>query len=231
MPTLIVRPPWAAQPAWTGAWVNAQASGQAGTLMSWDRADQLPACDELLLAVPAALLSWHALTLPKLAPGRWHAAMEGLLEERLLADAGEIHLALSPDARGGQEVQVAACDKSWLSQALAALEQAGRSVARIVPEFEPDGSGLHLLGQPERGCLVECSAQAVQCLPLSHPVQNALRAWAALGPVTEVQAEPGMAEISSGSGFRRAGAMRLVGSFPTMSPPARYPSRLASSAL
>lgn len=164
--------------------------------MSWDRPEQLPACDELLLAIPAPLLAWHTVTLPKLAASRWRTALEGLLEDRLLADASEVHLALQPDARAGEAVQVAACDKPWLVKALQALEQAGRSVSRIVPEFEPDASGAHLLGQPERGWLVDCSDREVQSLPLSHPVQTALRTWQALRPIARVQAEPGLASAA-----------------------------------
>lgn len=194
MPTLIVRPPWAAQPVWTGAWVVAEGSAQASSgLMSWEHLDELPTCDELVLAVPAALLSWHVVTLPKLPSSRWRTALESLLEERLLVDAQQVHLALAPAARGGQEVLVAACDKLWLSRTLELLEQAGRSAARLVPEFEPDGSGIHLLGHPERGWLVDCSSREVQCLPLSHPVQDALRAWQGLRQIDQVHAEPGLA--------------------------------------
>ncbi len=193
MPTLIVRPPWAAQPAWTGAWVGQ--SGSAG-LMHWQRPQDLPACEELVLAVPAALLSWHALTLPKLPASRWRSALEGLLEDRLLAEPAHLHLALSPEARGGQAVQVLACDKAWLAQALQALAQARREVARIVPEFEPDGSGIHLLGSPERGVLADCGAQAVHCLALAHPAREQLQAWRAQSTSVAVQAEPAWAALA-----------------------------------
>lgn len=196
MAPLIVRPPWAAHAPWTGTWLSSPGSTAPPTLMHWAQAQDLPACDELVLALPASRLSWHRVNLPKLAPGRWRAALEGLLEDRLLAEPTELHLALSPEARGGQEVQVAACDKAWLGQTLQALEQAGRSVSRMVPEFEPDGSGLHLLGSAESGLLVDCGSDAVHCLALGHPAQAQLQAWRALGAAGPVRAEPAWAQVA-----------------------------------
>ena len=194
MPTLIVRPPWAAQSVWTGAWVTAESSGLPHTgMMSWERVDELPVCDELVLAIPAALLSWHAVTLPKLPANRWRTALEGLLEERLLVEVQQVHLALAPGARSGQEALVAACDKSWLSQTSEVLEQSGRDVTRLVPEFEPDDSGIHLVGHPDCGWLVDCGAREVQCVPLSHPVEDVLRAWQGLRQIDQIHAEPGLA--------------------------------------
>lgn len=220
MSTLIVRPPWAAQPAWTGTWVSAQGDApSAAGLLSWAQAQDLPACQELLLAVPAALLSWHALTLPKLATRRWRAALDGLLEDRLLADPGELHLALSPQARGGDAVWVAACDKAWLSQALQALEQAGHPVTRIVPEFEPDGSGLHLLGPPEQGCLVDCTTEGVVCLPLGAPAEHQLRAWCEGRRPETVHAEPVWARM----------AESIWGQAPTLRPTGAHLHKAADS--
>lgn len=195
MATLIVRPPWAAQAPWTGTWLSSPVVG-APALMHWPQAQDLPASEELILALPATRVSWHLVDLPRLAPGRWRAALEGLMEDRLLADPAQLHLALSPDTRGGQTVQVAACDKAWLTQVLHTLEQAGRMPARIVPEFEPDGSGVHLLGPAESGLLVDCGSQTVHCLALGTPAQAQLLAWQALGSPAPVHAEPAWAAVA-----------------------------------
>lgn len=197
MNTLIVRAGWSAHPEWVGAWADAAAGAQAGpAAMRWEGPHQLPACKDLVLVVPAALLSWHRVPLPRLPASRWQAALHGLLEDRLLDDASAMHLALAPGACAGQEVQVAACDKDWITRTLAALARAGRPAARIVPEFEPDNSGVHLLGQPDRGWLVQCGADQVHCLPLSHPVRQALQAWHRLHPNVPVLAEPAMAGLA-----------------------------------
>jgi general secretion pathway protein L len=132
------------------------------------------------LAVPAQLLSWHRLSLPRIAPGRWRAALDTLLEDRLLVEPAQAHLALGPGSQAGQEMLVAVCDKAWLSAAAQVLEQAGHSIVRIVPEFEPGAQRLHLQGHPEQAWLVHCSPDGVRCLPLQHPPRSSLLAWQSL---------------------------------------------------
>lgn len=165
-------------------------------MLNWPEATALPACDNLLLVVPAPMLSWHRVTLPRLPSSQWRQALWGLLEDRLLGDASNTHLALNPGAAGGQTVQVAACDKTWLSQTLQALERAGRRPTRIVPECVPDGSGLHLLGTAEQGWLVQCEEDQVLSLPLSHPARESLQVWCTLHPSVPVQAEPGLTALA-----------------------------------
>ncbi len=170
MNTLLLCPPWAAQPAWTGTWAEADAG-----LLQWEDASALPPSRELVLVVPAALLSWHDVDLPKIGAGRWRAALESLLEDKLLVEPDQLHLALEPGARAGRRLKLVACQRAWLRGALQALAQAGRQVTRIVPEFEPGPAALHLQGQPERGWLVACTPQSVHALPLGHPLPEALQ--------------------------------------------------------
>lgn len=192
MNSLIVRPPWAAQAAWVGVRLGTAASLPA--LENWALAQDIPVTKELIVAVPAPMLSWHRVSLPKLAASRWRAALDTLLEDRLLVDAAQVHLAMAPAAQAGQEVLVAACDKAWLTQALQALEKAGHRVARIVPEFEPGPARLHLQGQPDQGWLVDCSPEQVQCLPLTQPAQASLQVWRTLMPrESRLSTEPAMA--------------------------------------
>jgi general secretion pathway protein L len=116
------------------------------------------------------------------------------LEERLLVDAAQVHLAMAPSAQAGQEVLVAVCDKAWLTQALQSLERSGHRVARIVPEFEPGPERMHLQGQPDQGWLVHCSPDQVQCLPLSQPAQASLQVWRSLIPrEMSLSTEPALA--------------------------------------
>lgn len=103
--------------------------------------------DEVVAVVPAQLLSWHRVSLPagsvprglggERATTRLRAILEGLLEDNLLDEPAQMHLALQPQANSEPTVWVAACDHAWLTSALNALAQAGQSVRRIVPEFTP----------------------------------------------------------------------------------------------
>jgi general secretion pathway protein L len=102
---------------------------------------------EVVAVVPAARLSWHAVELPKgIGAGspRLRPVLESLLEDRLLDEPEQLHLALAPDATTGGRTWVAACDRQWLRAHLQALEAAERPATRIVPEFAPETGPLHL---------------------------------------------------------------------------------------
>ena len=101
---------------------------------------------DVVAVVPLQALSWHQVTLPQGSlPRAWRgdgarrlrAILDGLLEDQLLDDPATLHLALQPQAQAGVPMWVAACDRAWLSRALAALAQAGHNVTRIVPESSP----------------------------------------------------------------------------------------------
>src|SRR6218665_4027125 len=96
---------------------------------------------EVGAVVPARALSWQRLLLPPGLPlgagqqtPRLRSALEGLLEDRVLDDVGQLHFAIEPGAQVGQALWVAVCDRDWLRENLQALEAAGRRVARVVPE-------------------------------------------------------------------------------------------------
>jgi len=95
---------------------------------------------EVVAVVPLHQLSWQPVELPRgTGPGsaRLQAVLEGLLEERLLDEPNQLHLALGPAPEAGRPQWVAVCNRAWLGAALQALEAAGRSVTRIVPELWP----------------------------------------------------------------------------------------------
>lgn len=161
--------------------------------------ERWPDAQEVVLMVPARMLSWHRTTLPRLPASRWRQALAGLLDDQLLSDPARLHLALAPGSRPGTATWVAACDKAWLEQALQTLQAAGRSAHRIVPEFEPGESACMLIGQPEAGQWVQTSPDGVEVLPL--PAQQARETLAAfLGAAGHqpavVWAEPAMAELA-----------------------------------
>lgn len=149
----------------------------------------LPAGDlanDVVLVLPAQRLSWHRVELPRGAlragAARLRAVLEGLLEDRLLDEPEALHFAVSPQAREGQPVWVAVCDRAWLKAAVAALEAAGRAVSRIVPEaapLEPEVAGqgvpqLVVAGEASQGRLLLAAEDGVWHLPLSSAAWSLL---------------------------------------------------------
>ncbi|NCN70005.1 MAG: general secretion pathway protein GspL [Betaproteobacteria bacterium] len=102
---------------------------------------------EVVALVPAQALSWHQVKLPAgSVPRGWasergntrlRSILDGVLEDQLLDDPAQLHLALQPQAVSETLVWVAACDRTWLKSSLNALAQAGQAVGRIVPELTP----------------------------------------------------------------------------------------------
>ena len=101
-------------------------------------ANMLPRAESVIAVMPPTDLSWHRVTVPKAPAARLRAALAGMLEEALLDDPEELHLALAPQAKAGQSAWVAACDHTWLTGQLMALEKAKLRVERVVPSVAPD---------------------------------------------------------------------------------------------
>ena len=142
---------------------------------------------EIVAVVPVGMLSWHRIEIPKgvsMSSPRVRVVLESLLEDRLLDDAEQLHLALAPGAAAGAATWVAACDKRWLRTHLQALETAGRPVSRIVPEFSPDDGPLqlHVLGSEDVPQMVATGGAVVgvQYLPFSTAAIGLLPASPAL---------------------------------------------------
>ena len=181
---------------------------------------------EVVAVVPARALSWQRVQLPPGLPlgagqqtPRLRSVLEGLLEDRVLDDAAQLHFAIAPGAQAGAPVWVAVCDRPWLREHLQALEAAGRRVARVVPEFAPGPtpSGrpeLCALGTPEDACVVltgQGADHGVAVLPLSSMAMALARAGtvAGTGPDDEdaaplVRAEPAVAALAEQTLGQRA---------------------------
>ncbi len=207
MTILIVTLP--AEPADAAAVYDYVLSADGSTLTEQSRAGlallpQLGSTDEVVALVSADKLSWHQVQLPKGSLGRrftsdggaprLRAVLEGLLEDQLLDETAQLHFAIEPKPDADAPVWVAVCDRAWLRSALQALEQSGRAVSRIVPEFAPDSLGdeLCVLGEPEHVSLVFSRAGGVAVWPLSKS-SVALLNWPATQPVV---AEPAVAALA-----------------------------------
>ena len=129
--------------------------GRTPTRSGQSTAAQLPKADSTVLVLAEADVSWHFVAVPKAAPARLRAALVGLMEEALLDDDEALHFALAPDAAPGRSGWVAVTDGRRLAAALAALEDAGRTIERVVPAAAPLPTGtparghFHVLGDAE----------------------------------------------------------------------------------
>lgn len=121
---------------------------------------------EVVVLLPMQTLSWHQVQLPRgsLARGltaergasRLRAILDGMLEDRLLDEPAQLHLALQPQPVADVPVWVVACDKAWLTSHLQALAEAGFSASRIVPEFTPEALAhrIYVVGDEQHPLLV-----------------------------------------------------------------------------
>ena len=153
--------------------------GRSGAVHDRAVASLLPAARETVALVPAQRLSWHRVELPKGSLGRGgsprlRAMLDGLLEERLLDEPGDLHFAIQPDAKVQAPLWVAGCDRAWLRASLALLESARRPAARVVPELVPGPVQMHLVGEPAAPRLLLRSEGGVCALPAT----GAAPAWA-----------------------------------------------------
>ncbi|MGZ8260262.1 MAG: type II secretion system protein GspL [Caldimonas sp.] len=138
----------------------------------------LPKRSVVIAVVQEADVSWHRITLPKAPASRLRAALVGVLEEALLDDADSVHLAVAPQATAGQPAWVAAVDKAWLQEELAALDKAGVFVDRVVPMAWPDDPPAGHFHAPASGV---------------GGVEGAVLTWASSDGVATVRLDGGLA--------------------------------------
>ena len=207
MSTLIICLPLAASGATTGYDYALSPDGRSLGVHSSAPLSLLPTPargGEVVAVVPAAMLSWHRVELPKgvgMGSPRLRPILESLLEDRLLDDAARLHLALAPAADADGGIWVAACDRQWLGSHLQALEAAQRPVGRVVPEFAPSTGPMRLYALDEPGfpqlVITGQNAGGVLRLPLSASAPEMIPALPEGTPAedleTMVLAEPGVA--------------------------------------
>lgn len=115
-------------------------------------AAQLPRADSVCAVLADGDVAFHRITLPKAPPARLRAALAGVLEDQLLDDDAASHLALQPQAVGGQPAWVAVVHKPWLAALIQQLEQAGTPVDRVLPPAAPTATAqLHAVPAPAEG--------------------------------------------------------------------------------
>ena len=102
------------------------------------KAPLLPKADTVVAVMAESDVSWHKVNVPKAPASRLRAALASLLEEALLDDPEDVHLALAPQAKPGLPAWVAVMNHAWLTGQIMALEKAKIRVDRVVPAVVPD---------------------------------------------------------------------------------------------
>ena len=180
-----------------GTALDTQSSAPWSLLPASARAAQ---ATQVVLVLPVERVSWHQVQLPPGAArsARLRAVLEGLVEDQLLDDVADLHLALQSPLPAQGPAWLAACDKAWLLDCVREVEQAGFDIAALVPELAPPalgGSGtgasaqLYALDGPQGPQWVHSSAAGLTRWPLQAA------ALAAIKPAEDVPvwAEPAVA--------------------------------------
>ena len=178
--------------------VRAGPGGATGPAQSATAARLPRDAGTVVAVVPAQALAWHTITPPPVGATRLAAALEGLLEERMLEDPALSQVVYTPQgaaaAAQGQALTVLVCQKAWLRQALAPLQALGLVVSRIVPEWSPQAQTAPLLwvgGSPHQVQAVACDPQGAMVLP-PPPWSSDIHA-ALTQPDAQLLSEPAMA--------------------------------------
>lgn len=114
------------------------ANGQSAVRQGVSPANMLPEAAAVIAVLAPTDVSWHRLTLPKAPAARLRQALGALLEEQLLEDPDDVHIAVAPGAKAGEPTWVAVVNHQVLTAHLMALEKAKVRVGGVVPAVWPD---------------------------------------------------------------------------------------------
>jgi len=141
-------------------------------------ASALPRAALVVAVLRPGDVAFQHVAIPKAPVARMRAALVGVMEEALLEDEDDVHLALSPGAKPGGEHWVAVVNKPWLRVQLDALEAGDVPLDRAVPSWWPDqGVAGHTFregGPDEPAQLAWRDDAGVISVPLTSPVARAL---------------------------------------------------------
>ena len=185
---------------------------------------------ELSLILPARVCAWHRVQLPSRAlAGRrllntdspLQALLQNALEDDLLVEPAQLHLAVQKLDGASGACWVLACPRDWLQQVLAQLHEAGLHVERLLSEFGPlpdltepatgetaasnpgaagsdDGpvAQLHVTGSPEDAWLTCCTPATVWRLRASSPALELVSAGKHGEYWSDLRAEPRVAALA-----------------------------------
>lgn len=100
---------------------------------------QLPKAERVVLVAQDEDVSWLSVKLPKAAASRLKEVLGGALEDQLLEDPAQTHLAISRmGLREDEPTWVAALHRPWLEHVLSQLSEQGLQADALVSLSEPE---------------------------------------------------------------------------------------------
>lgn len=148
-------------------------------------APMLPKADSVVAVMAPTDLSWHRIPLPKAPANRLRAALASMLEEALLEDPDNMHLAVAPSPKPGSPTWIAACDHTWITSQLMALEKAKIRVERVVPGVAPDdppSAYFQEFGEASGGADAEPGAEML----LTWSTPDGVASWPVHGTLSRI---------------------------------------------
>jgi general secretion pathway protein L len=150
----------------------------------------MPPSEAVVAVLSEVDVSWHRLQIPKAPPNKMRAALLGSLEDQVLTEPEQLHMALAPDAAPGEKAWVAVVDKDWLKQVLSQLERHGLMIDRVVPSVWPGERSVGYFydlapagGKPEPALAI-ADANGIACIPLAGSLSRSLLPSGAIHAMT-----------------------------------------------
>ncbi|MEY4765450.1 MAG: hypothetical protein RI907_2123 [Pseudomonadota bacterium] len=145
-------------------------------------ANLLPRADTVVAVMAETDVSWHQLTVPKAPASRMRAALASMLEDAVLDDPDDIHLAVAPQSKVGEPTWVAVMNHAWLTGQLMALEKAKIRVERVVPAMVPDDPPVAYFSEQHGGESVDAEGALHMLVTWSSP--EGVSSWPAAGAMS-----------------------------------------------
>jgi general secretion pathway protein L len=165
-------------------------------------ADELPHATQAVVVLRAGDVAFQRIDIPKAPAARLRAALAAVMEDALLEDEFDVHLAVAPGAKPGTTDWVAVTNRRWLRAQLEALEAANVQVDTAVSAWWPDeGVAGHIFrregGEEAELMLAWRDEHGAISVPLASDVAHAL--VTALPEDTPVRwtASPEAADVAS----------------------------------
>jgi general secretion pathway protein L len=165
-------------------------------------ADELPHAAQAVVVLRPGDVAFQRVDIPKAPAARLRAALAAVMEDALLEDEFDVHLAVAPGAKPGTTDWVAVTNRRWLRAQLEALEAANVQVDTAVPAWWPDeGAAGHIFrragGEEAELMLAWRDEHGAICVPLASEVARALVTALAEDTPVRWTASPEAAAVAS----------------------------------
>jgi general secretion pathway protein L len=161
------------------SWVKTD-NGLTVQLQGRSKPADMPPAEAVVAVLSEADVSWHRVQIPKAPANKMRAALLGSLEEHVLTEPEQLHVAMAPDANPGEKAWVAVVDKDWLKQLLSQLERQGLMVDRVVPSLWPGERSVGYFydaappGGKSEPALAIADVNGIACMPLTGSLARSL---------------------------------------------------------